>query len=300
MTRQAFWFSGETAGETSGSLAANFTGLDGYLEGEEVSIVGAEAHHATVKRLRLGEVVDVVDGLGRRAGAEVVAVGNSGLRLRLIEDAVLDPEPTLRITLIQALAKEKRDMQALESAAEMGVWRVIPWGATRSVSRWDTVPKRAKGREKWRNLAVSAMKQSRQARLAEVSEYLESGVDISPGQHGSEARWAWPVVKTVFSEVEALVKGGAVVFVLHEVAEEHLADLLVPLAQPEQIPEEIVVIVGPEGGITVPELAAFVEAGARPALLGPTVLRCSSAGPAALAVIQSRLGSWRATPVESR
>ena len=295
MTRQAFWFSGETAGETGGSLAANFTGLDGYREGEEVSIVGSEAHHATVKRLRLGEVVDVVDGLGRRAGAEVIAATNSGLQLRLIEDAVLDPQPALRITLIQALAKEKRDMQALESAVEMGAWRVIPWGATRSVSRWDTVPKRAKGREKWRNLAVSAMKQSRQARLAEVSE---SGVDISSERHGGEARWARPVVKTVFSEVEAMVKGGAAVFVLHEVAEEHLADMLVPLAQPGQTPEDIVVIVGPEGGITVPELAAFVEAGARPALLGPTVLRCSSAGPAALAVIQSWLGSWRDT--ESR
>lgn len=95
-----------------------------------------------------------------------------------------------------------------------------------------------------------------------------------------------------------MVRGGAAVFVLHEVAEEHLADMLVPLAQPGQTPGEIVVIVGPEGGITGPELAAFVEAGASPALLGPTVLRCSSAGPAALAVIQSWLGSWRDT--ESR
>lgn len=293
MTRQVYWFSGESTGETGGSLTATFSGLDGYRAGAEVSIVGAEAHHATVKRLRSGEIVDVVDGLGRRAGAEVIAAANSGLQLRLIEDAVLDPEPTPRITLIQALAKEKRDLQALESAVEMGVWQVIPWGATRSVSRWDTVPKRVKGREKWLNLAVSAMKQSRQARLAGVSEYLDSGVDMSPGHREMAAQGEHSGSKTVFSEVEAMVRGGAEVFVLHEVAEEHLADRLVPLAQPGQTPQDIVVIVGPEGGITVLELEAFMAAGAHPVLLGPTVLRCSSAGPAAIAVIQSRLGTWR-------
>ena len=293
MTRQVYWFSGESTGETGGSLAATFSGLDGYRAGAEVSIVGAEAHHATVKRLRSGEIVDVVDGLGRRAGAEVIAAANSGLQLRLIEDAVLDPEPTPRITLIQALAKEKRDLQALESAVEMGVWQVIPWGATRSVSRWDTVPKRVKGREKWLNLAVSAMKQSRQARLAGVSEYLDSGVDMSPGYSEMAAQGEHLGSKTVFSEVEAMVRGGAEVFVLHEVAEEHLADRLVPLAQPGQTPQDIVVIVGPEGGITDLELEAFMAAGAHPVLLGPTVLRCSSAGPAAIAVIQSRLGTWR-------
>lgn len=293
MTRQVYWFSGESTGETGGSLAATFSGLDGYRAGEEVSIVGAEAHHATVKRLRSGEIVDVVDGLGRRAGAEVIAAANSGLQLRLIEDAVLEPEPTPRITLIQALAKEKRDLQALESAVEMGVWQVIPWGATRSVSRWDTVPKRVKGREKWLNLAVSAMKQSRQAKLAGVSEYLDSGVDMSPGHREMAAQGEHSGSKTVFSEVEAMVRGGAEVFVLHEVAEEHLADRLVPLAPPGQTPQDIVVIVGPEGGITDLELEAFMAAGARPVLLGPTVLRCSSAGPAAIAVIQSRLGTWR-------
>lgn len=300
MTRQTFWFSGDSAGEADASPATEFAGLRGYRKGEEISIVGAEAHHATVKRLRLGEVVDVVDGLGWRAGAEVVAAQNSRLRLRLLADAVADPVPPLRLTLIQALAKEKRDLQALESAVEMGAWRVIPWGATRSVSRWDTVTKRAKGREKWRNLAVSAMKQSRQARLAEVSEYLESGGDIVPEPQGVETQSVKPAANTIFSEVEAMVQGGTAVFVLHEVATEHLAQMLIPLAQAGQTPEAIAVIVGPEGGITAPELMAFAAAGARPALLGPTVLRCSSAGPAALAVIQSQLGSWRGTPPESR
>ncbi|WP_279059705.1 RsmE family RNA methyltransferase [Mobiluncus curtisii] len=300
MTRQTFWFSGDSAGEADASPATEFAGLRGYREGEEVSIVGAEAHHATVKRLRLGEVVDVVDGLGWRVGAEVVAAQNSRLRLRLLADAVADPVPPLRLTLIQALAKEKRDLQALESAVEMGAWRVIPWGATRSVSRWDTVSKRAKGREKWRNLAVSAMKQSRQARLAEVSEYLESGGDIVPEPQGAETRSVKSAANTIFSEVEAMVQGGTAVFVLHEVATEHLAQMLIPLARAGQTPEDIAVIVGPEGGITAPELTAFTAAGALPALLGPTVLRCSSAGPAALAVIQSQLGSWRGMPPESR
>ncbi len=301
---------------TRDSASIRGDSLAGLSSGDEVELAGEEAHHAAVKRLRLGEVVDLVDGHGSRATGEVVRLGKT-IRIRLLDAAQLEAEPALRLTLIQALAKEKRDMQALESACEIGATRVVPWGAARSVSRWDTVPKRAKGREKWRNLALSAMKQSRQSRLAEIGEYVESGVDVARG-YNADSPDNRPDSKTVFSEVERIIARGGVVFVLHESATEKLSSLLqdlvfdsaTPPSQPlppvpvrslsnaaqgvqQQLPTEIAVVVGPEGGITEAELAGFETVGVRVALLGPTVLRCSTAGPAALAVIQATLGSWR-------
>lgn len=336
MTQQVFWYSAESSGFAKSIVSpGDFPGLSSFHAGDDILIGGSEAHHATVKRLRTGEIVDVVDGLGWRADAEVASATNAELSLRLVSDPEEDPQPKVRITLIQALAKEKRDMQALESATEMGVSRVIPWGAARSVSRWDTVPKRAKGREKWRNLVISAMKQSRQARLTEVGEYLESGGEGLPGRTalpgggypleesgkgtgldsyqkqvsngtvplvGSKmaqdtdhlgSSTSRPAERTVFSEVSHLVDSGATVFVLHEVTTEYLTEHLETLVSRGEEPAEIVIIVGPEGGITNPELRAFMDAGATPVLLGPTVLRCSSAGPAAVAVIQASCGSWR-------
>lgn len=259
--------------------------------GSETRLSGAEARHAAVKRLRVGEVVDLVDGHGGRAGAEVVGVSAGEVRLRLVEAPRFEALPALRLTLIQALAKEKRDLQALEAACEIGVQRVIPWGAARAVSRWDSAAKREKGRAKWAALALSALKQSRQSWLARVEEYVESGAEVAGSESGSEPGLQ-PAARgenSVFAEVKRIVAAGGRVFVLHESATERLS------AQLSGVPketEEIAVVVGPEGGITEAELAAFRAAGAEIALLGPSVLRCSTAGPVALAIIQAALGSW--------
>lgn len=275
--------------------------------GTETRLTGAEAHHASVKRLRAGEVVDLVDGRGWRAGAELVGSGTD-LRFRLVEAPRFEACPALRLTLIQALAKEKRDLQALEAACEIGALRVVPWGAARSVSRWDGRAKQIKGREKWQNLAVSALKQSRQSRLAEVGEYVESGAggaDSGTGVPPSSRRGAGDE-NSVFAETRRIIAAGGRVFVLHESATERLSVLLRAISR--EAPHEpggelsgagnlggtmeIAVVVGPEGGITEGELAGFRAMGAEIVLLGSSVLRCSTAGPVALAIIQATLGSW--------
>lgn len=295
-----------TGADSEGKAGGADTPLMKLTLGSETRLTGAEAHHASVKRLRAGEVVDLVNGQGWRAGAELVGTG-ADLRFRLVEAPHFEALPALRLTLIQALAKEKRDLQAVEAACEIGVQRVIPWGAARAVSRWDNASKREKGRTKWAALALSALKQSRQSWLARVEEYVESGTDCAGA---------------VFTEVAKIVESGGQVFVLHESAVERLSVRL--RAASRMAPHEaggeadgagnpdvarrgeagvdpgagnpdvreIAVVVGPEGGITEAELAGFRAAGAEIALLGSSVLRCSTAGPAALAIIQATLGSW--------
>lgn len=255
--------------------------------GDLISLDSAETRHLTVKRIRAHEPVTLVDSHGWHATAVMDSTSEDTAVLRLESDAVEDVLPARRLTLIQALAKDKRDLQAVESACEIGVNCIIPWGAQRSVSRWDTASKRAKGLEKWRNLALSAMKQSRQSRVAEIADYTEDAAQT----------------------VADIISGGGVVFVLHEHATRHLADILSaavgeqssPRTEPQKpanFDTEIALVVGPEGSITEAEMTALQRVGAQPALLGPTVLRCSTAGPAALAVIQALVGSWRAEPLE--
>lgn len=340
MTRQVFVWGdagfpllGATLGDGFAGEVPTASGSLGELRvGDEVALSRNESHHASVKRLRVGELVDLVDGRGGRAGAEVVSVG-AQLRLRLRELPRVEPMSVLRLTLIQALAKEKRDLQAVEAACEIGVTRVVPWGAARCVSRWDSASKREKGGEKWRNLVLSALKQSRQSWLATVGEYVESGesADFLDGKPGVASPpglipRATSGENSVFAEVERIVAGGGRVFVLHESAVERLSALLRaeireapreagknptggvknPRVADSDTPEkyimegcgvvraqrEIAVVVGPEGGITEAELAGFSAAGAKIVLLGSSVLRCSTAGPVALAIIQATLGSW--------
>ena len=146
-------------------------------------------------------------------------------------------------------------------ACEIGAGCVLPWPAQRSVGTWDSPQKIQRGLQRWFQIALSAMKQSRQSRLAQIDSRLVS--------HSSD-------LAGMVGEIRA--RGGTV-FVLHEDASyQGVSALSAQLSSLEQC-AEIAVVVGPEG--------------ARLALLGPSVLRTSSAGPAALAIIQALVGTWR-------
>ncbi|MCA1783156.1 MAG: 16S rRNA (uracil(1498)-N(3))-methyltransferase [Dermatophilaceae bacterium] len=235
--------------------------LAGARVGEVVVLDGPEGRHAaTVRRIGPGEHVDLVDGAGRRAGAYVLDADKVTLTLRLDEIAA-EPAPEPRFVLVQALAKGDRDDQAIEAATELGVDAVIPWQAGRSIVQWRG-ERGAKARRKWVETIRAAGKQSRRARFPEVEEL----VDLRG------------LVRRV-GEAQAT-------YVLHEDATEPLAGVGLPEHG------EVLLVVGPEGGITPEELGSLEEAGARVVRLGHTVLRSSSAGPAGLAVL-SGLDRWR-------
>jgi len=235
--------------------------LAGAMAGSEFILGGPEGRHgATVKRIGVGEQVLLTDGMGHRADAVVESVGTGVLRLRL-RATTREQQPDSRFVLVQALAKGDRDEQAIEAATELGVDEVVPWQAARSIVIWRG-ERAARSQRKWESVVLAATKQSRRARIPLVSDLAGQGAVI------------------------ARIEAAALALVLHQEADQPLAGLGLPESG------DVVVIVGPEGGVAPQELEAFVAAGAVPVRLGPTVLRSSSAGPAALAVL-SASGRWR-------
>ncbi|RGE22386.1 16S rRNA (uracil(1498)-N(3))-methyltransferase [Leucobacter sp. wl10] len=232
-----------------------------------VAVTGEEARHAVrVSRLRAGERIAVGDGRGAVGEGVVNSAERDSFSVRI--DAVRrDPEPARRLVLAQALAKGDRDERAVEQATEFGVDAVAPWSAARSVSRWDGGEKAARGVAKWGRIAREASKQSLRARIPDIREPLDlAGLCALAAREG----------------VEALA--------LHPRAGRRLTEWA--MSERAGIARELVVVVGPEGGFADGELDALEAAGARTLALGETVLRTSSAGPAALAVLNAALGRW--------
>lgn len=235
--------------------------LAGRGVGDLVVLDGPEGRHAaTVRRTRVGEHLLLTDGGGLRVEGEVVAAGPGTLDLRIVSVST-DPEPSPRFVLVQALAKGGRDDQAIEAATECGVDEVVPWQASRSIVQWRG-ERGEKARRGWDSVLVAATKQSRRTRRPVLG----------------------PTSTT--SDLTERARRGATVFVLHEDATTPLSDATLPASG------EVLLVVGPEGGIAPEEIEALEGAGARSVRLGHTVLRSSSAGPAALAVL-SAMSRWR-------
>ena len=242
--------------------------------GDVLVLDGDEGHHAaTVRRTRVGEVLSVADGEGRFARCVVEAVGGRAVHLRLADvDSV--PVPLPRLVLVQALAKGGRDELAVETATELGVDAVVPWQAERCAVVWSG-ERAERSRRKWTSIARAAAKQARRPALPEIRATV------------STPALAAAIRAAVAGQAGAA--SSAMVLVLHEEARQPL--ISVPLPRPG-VAGEVWVIVGPEGGIGTGELAALTAAGAVAVRLGPLVLRSSSAGAAALAVLSGRLGRW--------
>ncbi|GAA4733465.1 16S rRNA (uracil(1498)-N(3))-methyltransferase [Pedococcus ginsenosidimutans] len=235
--------------------------LAGAAPGAQLVLAGAEGRHAaTVRRIGVGEQLLLADGEGLVATCLVQAAAPAQLDLQVV-DVSAEPEPQPRFVLVQALAKGERDDQAIETATELGVDEVVPWQAARSIVQWRG-ERGEKARRKWESTVRAAAKQSRRSRTPVVAELVTS--------------------KALATRLAA----ASAAFVLHEDATDALATAALPASG------EVVVVVGPEGGITPEEVAAFEAAGARTVRLGSSVLRSSSAGPAALAVL-SAAARWR-------
>lgn len=233
--------------------------LEDVEVGARLSLAGTEAKHAsTVNRTRPGESVLIGNGRGLVASGEVLSATNTELTID-VEAVSRVERPAPSITLVQALAKGDRDELAVQAATELGVDAVIPWAAARSVSRWEGA-KVAKGRERWATIVREAAKQSIRA-------------------------WTPIVGELATTKQVASLAAGARVLVLEPDAE-------APLTAVSSDGRDLVLVVGPEGGIAPQELDAFRAAGAELVRLGGTVLRTSTAGPAALAVLNAALGRW--------
>lgn len=235
--------------------------LAGAVPGSLVEVTGDEAHHAVaVRRLREGEPVVLTDGLGTSVTGEVAATGKRVFSVR-VGTVDQDPRPDPAITVVQALPKGERGELAVEVLTEVGVDRIVPWAASRSVAVWKG-ERAVKSHARWQATAREAAKQSRRSWLPTVS----------------------PLAST--SDLAALVAEADLAVVLHEDATAALTAVDVPASG------RIVVVVGPEGGISPEELAALTSAGARSVRLGAEVLRTSTAGVVAVAALLARTSRW--------
>lgn len=230
----------------------------GAAAGDTVVLDGSEGHHAaSVSRIRVGEQLLIGDGNGTVAGVRVTAASKGELTL-VIDELEHRERPSHRFTLVQALAKTDRDERAVEATTELGIDAVIPWQADRSVSRWDSV-KAIKGQAKWGTIAREACKQCIRAFVPQIRDVVTS------------------------AQLMAALSDH-LVLVLEPTGEEKLTE--VDLSQATNI----ALVVGPEGGISDKELDSFRASGAHIVSAGTNILRTSTAGPAALAVVMSRLG----------
>jgi 16S rRNA (uracil1498-N3)-methyltransferase len=231
------------------------------FDSDWVVLGGEEARHAArVRRIAVGETIWVGNGRGRLAVATVRQVDRAGLGLQL-EERWTVPAPDPRVAVVQALPKGERAELAVEILTELGVDEIVPWSAARSIAQWRG-EKAVTGVEKWQRTADEAAKQSRRAYIPDVCALA-----------GTTA-------------VVAALAGATTALVLHESATEPLSTVPLPATG------DIVLVVGPEGGISDDELERFSAAGARTVRLGRSVLRTSTAGAAALAGLSVRLGRW--------
>lgn len=232
------------------------------LAAESVELTGDEGRHAVaVRRIRVGERVVVTDGAGAGAECVVMSLGKH----RLISDVLVrrsEPLPSPRLVVVQALVKRAAAEQAVDLLTQVGADVIVPWAAARSVVAWHG-DRGAKALMGWRSTAREAAKQARRLRF--------------------------PLVEALHStdEVVSMLSGAAAAFVLHESASMPIAEVDVPGAG------DVVLIVGPEGGVSKDELAEFAAVRAHPVRLGPSVLRSSAAGAVAAGVLLSRTDRWR-------
>lgn len=229
-------------------------------EGSFVELDAEEAKHAiSVRRMRVDEAIQLTDGGGLRVQGSVSEIRPKSLMVKVATVTQEQPLVT-QITLVQALAKGDRDELAIQAATELGIMRVIPWQAERSISRWDAA-KAAKGQVRWQVICDEAAKQSLRVWHPQVESLADS-----------------QALTKVFAEFDQ-------VFVLDPTASQGLASQ-------KTFSSRIAVVVGPEGGIDESELSQFEAAGAIRVGLGDSILRTSTAGVAAVSIIQAALGRF--------
>jgi 16S rRNA (uracil1498-N3)-methyltransferase len=228
---------------------------------------GPEGRHAsTVRRLEAGERVDVTDGAGTVAECTVIAAAPGELSLAVLARRT-EPAPQPRLVVLQAILRGDRGELAVEQLTEVGADVIVPWSAQRCVAVWRG-ERAARSQERWCTSAQEAAKQSRRAWFPDVTAQSDLAAAVRR------------------------IEAAALAVVLDPDAAASLASLQPPAAG------EIVLVVGPEGGVSPTEADAMRAAGAVSATLGPTVLRASTAGVAAASVVLSRTSRWRGRSVD--
>jgi 16S rRNA (uracil1498-N3)-methyltransferase len=234
--------------------------VDKLEDSNLIEVVGDEAHHAIkVLRITVGEEILVSDGAGNWVRASVENIEKKTFTARVSKRG-FQPEKSPRLIVVQGLPKSDRVKDAIEILVESGVDLIIPWQADRSISKW-----RQDSLDKWQSAAVAATKQSRRFRKPEIIDGL------------------------TLSQLLEIESENSAVLVMHESATTKLSEVVTSKFGEMS---EIIIVIGPEGGISESELAILESAGAHIVGLGPEVFRSAHAGGAALSAVSALIGRW--------
>ena len=238
-----------------------------YLPSEEcrgpsLTLRGGEAHHGLrVLRVRTGDRVVVLNGVGGVMDCVVSALGKDSIQLTVVKRVEV-PAPVMAVTLIQAVPKGKLIESITQKATELGAARIVPVLSERVVMQLDGEGAASK-QEHWQASAREAIKQCGQPWLPVVElpvrlgDLLRCGLSdelsfVASLQPGTRHPRVW------FDEFRA---------------------------REGRLPASVCVAVGPEGDFTPAEVEALIGAGASPITLGPLVLRCETAATYCLSVL---------------
>lgn len=236
--------------------------------GTNLALTEREAHHAAqVLRVRPGEQVSVLDGVGHELSCEVTSVSKKTVGLAVCGRKFTPPLPC-QITLAQALPKGKLFESIIQKATELGVARIVPLLSERVITSLDEESANDK-RDKWQLTTIEAIKQSGQTWLPKVE------TPITPEALNARGE------KIDLSFVASLQNDSRHPrYYLNQF-----------LAERKCQPQSVLVWVGPEGDFSPAEMSSIKSAGARPITLGRLVLRCETAAIYCLSILNYELNS---------
>jgi 16S rRNA (uracil1498-N3)-methyltransferase len=234
--------------------------------------VGGEAHRhlARVLRARPGERVVLFDGLGDEVEAEVVAVERDATRLALGQRRTVELAGRAEIVLLQGLARGERMDFIVQKTTELGVSRIVPVIAGRSIAKLAPSAAGAGGsarRARWEKIAREAARQSGRADVPRIADAVPLDEALAAARSDAAAR----------PEQLRLA--------LWEASRGH------PLRQALRAgPRAVTLLVGPEGGFAAEEMADAAASGFEVVGLGPRILRVETAAVVAVALVQAAAG----------
>ncbi len=240
-----------------------------YIPDETARIEGADARHI-IRSLRMqpGEPLTICDSLGKDYDCEIESLEPEAVNLRILAIRETAAEPSVKVTLYQALPKSDKFDWVVQKTVELGVGRIIPVMTARCVSRPDEKSMRKKV-ERWQKIAAEAAKQSGRGILPRIGEPLSFSV----------------AVEEAASRAKEKNGGKAVALLFYEGGGERILRLV------DEGAEEISIFIGPEGGFDPSEVELAVKRGVQTATLGPRILRTETAPIAAMAALMQATGN---------
>jgi len=234
--------------------------VDGPLSvGARISVGGTAANHILrVLRLRASDALIVFDGLGGEYAANIVEARKDTVLVDVRDYSDIDRESTLPLTLAQGVSRGERMDWVIQKATELGVTRIIPILTERSVVKLDAAQAEKK-HQHWRGIAIAACEQSGRNRVPQL--------DLPVKLHDFLAQTPREGARVLLSPTGTL----------------RLTDLPSPQAG-------LIVLIGPEGGLSDVEQESALRVGFNPIRLGPRILRTETAAIAALTIMQQEFG----------